>query len=130
MYSRDISREAASRETDMKAMTATKTQQKVRHLTALINHPRTGNTEREAARRALSRLARKASANPTPEPVMPTTRCWNCPQPATHVFTRQGSNTLDACDNCTHMDRETAEASGWTIARTLANRAPRAGSLS
>lgn len=100
-------------------MDTTKTQQTVRRLNALINHPRTECAEREAARRALTRVAHKASANVAPEPAMTTTRCWNCPQPATHVFTRQGSVTLDACDNCTRLDRAEAESRGWTITRSL-----------
>jgi hypothetical protein len=41
--------------------------------------------------------------------------CWNCRQPATHVMTREGSNTLRACDNCTRIDRTEAEARGWTV---------------
>ena len=41
--------------------------------------------------------------------------CWTCAQPATHVFTREGSNTLHACDNCTRIDRAEAESRGWTI---------------
>lgn len=43
--------------------------------------------------------------------------CWNCRQPATHTLTREGSNTLDACDNCTRIDRAEAEARGWTVTR-------------
>lgn len=46
------------------------------------------------------------------------TRCWNCTQPATNVMTREGSETLNACDNCTHIDRSQAEANGWTITAT------------
>lgn len=42
-------------------------------------------------------------------------KCWNCNQPATHVMTREGSNTLPACDNCTRLDRVEAESRGWTI---------------
>lgn len=45
--------------------------------------------------------------------------CWTCAQPATHVFTREGSITLYACDNCTRIDRAEAESRGWTIASTL-----------
>ena len=41
--------------------------------------------------------------------------CWNCRQPATHVMTREGSNTLHACGNCTRIDRTEAERRGWTI---------------
>ncbi|MEU3613489.1 hypothetical protein ABZ725_14395 [Streptomyces sp. NPDC006872] len=41
--------------------------------------------------------------------------CWNCRQPATHTLTRDGSIPLDACDNCTRIDREQAERQGWTI---------------
>lgn len=47
--------------------------------------------------------------------------CWNCRQPATHTMTREGSNTLHACDNCTRIDRTEAESRGWTITK-LANR--------
>jgi hypothetical protein len=43
--------------------------------------------------------------------------CWVCAQPSTHVFTRQGSNTLHACDNCTRIDQAEAESQGWTVAR-------------
>jgi uncharacterized Zn finger protein len=43
------------------------------------------------------------------------TFCWNCGQPATHVMTREGSNALHACDNCTRIDRAEAESRGWTI---------------
>jgi len=42
-------------------------------------------------------------------------RCWTCNQPATHTLTREGSNTLHACDNCTRIDRAEAESRGWTI---------------
>jgi hypothetical protein len=45
------------------------------------------------------------------------TSCWVCAQPATHVLTRKGSNTLHACDNCTRIDRTEAESRGWTVAR-------------
>jgi hypothetical protein len=113
----------------MNAAATTKAQQKARHLTALINHPRTGSTEREAARRALGRISRKASNNTAQEPTIATTRCWNCPQPATHVFTRQGSVALDACDNCTRLDRVEAEARGWTVAVVLDTRTARTGAL-
>lgn len=41
--------------------------------------------------------------------------CWNCRQPATHTLTREGSNTLHACDNCTRIDRAEAESRGWTV---------------
>jgi hypothetical protein len=41
--------------------------------------------------------------------------CWTCNQPATHVFTRESSNTLHACDNCTRIDRTEAESRGWTV---------------
>jgi hypothetical protein len=41
--------------------------------------------------------------------------CWNCRQPATHTLTREGSNTLLACDNCTRIDRAEAESRGWTV---------------
>lgn len=47
---------------------------------------------------------------------MATTPCWNCSQPATHTLTRKGSNTLNACDNCTRIDRAEAESRGWTVA--------------
>ncbi len=47
---------------------------------------------------------------------MPAKSCWNCRQTPTHTFTRKGSNTLHACDNCTRIDRETAESLGWVIA--------------
>ena len=43
--------------------------------------------------------------------------CWNCHQAATHTLTRDGSIPLDACDNCTRIDRAEAEARGWTVAR-------------
>jgi hypothetical protein len=43
--------------------------------------------------------------------------CWTCKQPATHTLTREGSITLDACGNCTRIDREQAERQGWTITR-------------
>lgn len=43
------------------------------------------------------------------------TPCWNCGQPATHVMTREGSQTLNACDNCTRIDRAEAESRGWTV---------------
>ena len=42
--------------------------------------------------------------------------CWTCKQPATHALTRDGSIPLDACDNCTRIDRAEAESRGWTIA--------------
>ena len=42
--------------------------------------------------------------------------CWNCRQSATHVFTRQGSNILHVCDNCTRIDRAEAKGNGWTVA--------------
>lgn len=48
------------------------------------------------------------------------TPCWTCAQPATHAFTREDSNTLHACDNCTRIDRTEAESRGWTIARDRA----------
>ena len=41
--------------------------------------------------------------------------CWTCKQPATHTLTRDGSIPLDACDNCTRIDRTEAESRGWTI---------------
>lgn len=44
--------------------------------------------------------------------------CWTCNQPATHTLTREGSNTLHACDNCTRIDRAEAESRGWTITPT------------
>jgi hypothetical protein len=44
--------------------------------------------------------------------------CWTCAQPSTHVFTREGSNTLHACDNCTRIDRAEAESRGWTVTST------------
>lgn len=50
--------------------------------------------------------------------------CWTCKQPATHVFTREGSNTLHACDNCTRIDRAEAKSRGWTIT-PLAASSPR-----
>lgn len=43
------------------------------------------------------------------------TPCWTCAQPATHTLTREGSNTLHACDNCTRIDRTEAESRGWTV---------------
>jgi len=43
--------------------------------------------------------------------------CWNCRQPSTHTLTRDGDKPLDACDNCTRIDRTEAEARGWTITR-------------
>lgn len=43
--------------------------------------------------------------------------CWTCNQPATHALTREGSITLDACDNCTRIDREEAERRGWAVTR-------------
>lgn len=43
--------------------------------------------------------------------------CWICAQPATHTLTREGSITLHACDNCTRIDRQQAEARGWTITK-------------
>lgn len=43
------------------------------------------------------------------------TKCWNCAQLATNVMTREGSEPLPACDNCTRIDREQAERQGWTI---------------
>lgn len=43
------------------------------------------------------------------------TKCWNCAQCATNVMTREGSESLPACDNCTRIDREQAERQGWTI---------------
>ena len=43
--------------------------------------------------------------------------CWNCRQTATHTLTREGSNTLHACDNCTRIDRTEAERRGWTLTR-------------
>lgn len=42
-------------------------------------------------------------------------RCWDCAQPATHVFTREGSNTLRACDYHTRVDRAEAQERGWTV---------------
>ena len=45
------------------------------------------------------------------------TPCWTCAQPATHTFTREGSNALRACDNCTRIDREHAEGRGWTVTK-------------
>jgi hypothetical protein len=42
--------------------------------------------------------------------------CWTCKQPATHALTRDGSIPLDACDNCTRIDRDEAESRGWTVA--------------
>jgi hypothetical protein len=45
------------------------------------------------------------------------TKCWNCAQPATNVMTREGSESLPACDNCTRIDREEAQRRGWTITR-------------
>ncbi|GAB2717946.1 hypothetical protein [Streptomyces bullii] len=44
-------------------------------------------------------------------------KCWVCNQPATHVFTRAGSNTLHACDSCTRIDRAEAESRGWIITK-------------
>ncbi|MFI0897736.1 hypothetical protein [Streptomyces sp. NPDC020983] len=46
--------------------------------------------------------------------------CWNCRQAATHTLTREGSLSLDACDNCTRLDRAEAESRGWTITRLSA----------
>lgn len=46
---------------------------------------------------------------------MPHRPCWNCRQPATHTLTRDGSNPLDACDNCTRIDQADAESRGWTV---------------
>jgi hypothetical protein len=46
---------------------------------------------------------------------MPVRPCWTCKQPATHALTRDGSIPLDACDNCTRIDRTEAERRGWTI---------------
>jgi hypothetical protein len=43
--------------------------------------------------------------------------CWTCKQPATHALTRDGSIPLDACDNCTRIDRAEAESRGWTVTR-------------
>lgn len=43
--------------------------------------------------------------------------CWNCDQPATHTLTREGSNTLHACDNCTRIDCAEDERLGWTISK-------------
>ena len=43
--------------------------------------------------------------------------CWTCKQPATHTLTRKGSISLDACDNCTRIDRAEAESRGWTVTR-------------
>jgi hypothetical protein len=43
--------------------------------------------------------------------------CWTCKQPATHTLTRGGSIPLDACDNCTRIDRAEAESRGWTITK-------------
>lgn len=43
--------------------------------------------------------------------------CWECRQPATHIFTREGSNTLHACDRHTRIDRPEAESRGWTVTR-------------
>jgi hypothetical protein len=43
--------------------------------------------------------------------------CWTCKQPATHALTRDGSIPLNACDNCTRIDRAEAEARGWTITK-------------
>ena len=43
-------------------------------------------------------------------------KCWDaCTQPATHVMTREGSNTLHACDHHTRVDRAEAESRGWTV---------------
>jgi hypothetical protein len=50
-------------------------------------------------------------------------KCWNCNQPASHVMTREGSNTLHACDNCTRIDRAEAERLGWTIETIIRHRA-------
>jgi hypothetical protein len=44
-------------------MTATKTAKKIQLLQALIDHPRTGDEEREAGRRMLARLLAKASTS-------------------------------------------------------------------
>jgi hypothetical protein len=46
-------------------------------------------------------------------------KCWNCCQPATHTLTREGCNTLHACDNCTRIDVAEAESRGWTITKTV-----------
>lgn len=48
------------------------------------------------------------------------TKCWNCTQLATSVMTREGSESLPACDNCTRIDRAEAERLGWTIAPSAA----------
>ncbi|MGR7000809.1 hypothetical protein ACU686_26615 [Yinghuangia aomiensis] len=42
---------------------ATKTQTKIQHLQTLIDHPRTGEEERDTARRMLKRLLDKAKAD-------------------------------------------------------------------
>lgn len=45
-------------------------------------------------------------------------KCWEaCHQPATHVMTREGSNTLHACDHHIRIDRDEAEGRGWTVTR-------------
>jgi hypothetical protein len=49
--------------------------------------------------------------------------CWTCKQPATHTLTRAGSISLDACDNCTRIDRAEAERLGWTIEAIIRHRA-------
>lgn len=47
--------------------------------------------------------------------------CWICDQPATHIYTREGSITLHACDHHTRIDRPDAERLGWTITKLTAN---------
>lgn len=54
---------------------------------------------------------------------MSHTPCWICNQPATHILTRKGSNTLHACDHHTRIDRAEAESRGWTL-KTIAEAAP------
>lgn len=46
---------------------------------------------------------------------MPIRFCWECKQPATYVFTREGSTTLHSCDHHARIDRPEAERLGWTV---------------
>ena len=58
-----------------------------------------------------------AAAETTPEPVKGFVPCWDCRQPATHILTREGSKSLNACGRHARIDRDQAESRGWAVHR-------------
>ncbi len=56
----------------------------------------------------------------TTAPRAPFTRCWTCPQGATHRMTRDSAATIHACDRCTDIWRADALLAGFTIEKMAA----------